>query len=206
MIIKSQKGRGNKLHILIDGEYCVTTDIDFWYDNFLPDGAEIDEEEWEDLLRKINYRKAFNKAVDFLSRRDHSENELRKKLFRTADPDSIDKAIEKMHEFGYVDDEKFARNYLTHLLDVKMFSLNRAKQELRTKGIDNELISQVIEEAEVDGVEQVTQLLKTKYSKKISDEVSKRRTINALLRLGYNYSDIKSGFNRIECEIDANEE
>lgn len=206
MIITAQKGRGKKLHILIDDEYFVTTDIDFWYDNFVPNGTEISDDDWEKLLHKINYRKAYNKAVDSLSRRDYSENELRQKLLKTADTKSVDKAIERMKEFGYIDDEKFAINYSKHLLEVKMFSVGRTKQELRRKGVDREIIDLVLSETEIDSVDQVVQLLQTKYSRKISDEVSKRRTINALMRLGYGYSDIKSGFYRIECEIDTNED
>lgn len=206
MIITAQKGRGKKLHILIDGEYSVTTDIDFWYDNYIPSGTEITDNDWEILLHKINYRKAYNKAVDFLSRRDYAENELFQKLMKTADDESVRKAIEKMKEFGYIDDEKFALNYSKHLLQTKMFSVGRTRQELRRKGIDRELIDLVLSETEVDSVEQIVQLLQTKYSRKISDELSKKRTINALIRLGYGYSDIKSAFYRIECEIDANED
>lgn len=29
MVIKSQKGRGKKIHILLDSEYQITTDVDF---------------------------------------------------------------------------------------------------------------------------------------------------------------------------------
>ena len=45
MIITHSKGRGKKVHILIDGEYQITTDIDFWAENFYKDGEDISEEE-----------------------------------------------------------------------------------------------------------------------------------------------------------------
>lgn len=45
MIIKHQRGRGNKVHILLDDEYAVTTDINFWLDHYIADGSEIDEDE-----------------------------------------------------------------------------------------------------------------------------------------------------------------
>ena len=111
MIIKAQKGRGSKIHLLLDDEYQITTDVNFWAENFIKDGTDITDEEWNTLVVKINYRKAFNKCADFLSRRDHSVKELREKLLRTVNEASADKAIERFEELGYLDDEKFARNY-----------------------------------------------------------------------------------------------
>ena len=82
MILKAQRGRGKKIHILLDDEYVITTDVDYWAEIFIPDGTDIDDEEWQALFEKINYRKAFNKCADLLSRRDHSIKELRDKLLR----------------------------------------------------------------------------------------------------------------------------
>ena len=82
MIIKAQKGRGSKIHLLLDDEYRITTDVDFWAENFIKDGTDIDDEEWENLVTKINYRKSFNKCADLLSRRDHSVKELKEKLLQ----------------------------------------------------------------------------------------------------------------------------
>ncbi len=108
MILKAQRGRGSKVHLLLDDEYVITTDVDFWAENYIVDGSEIDETEWNELVEKINYKKAFNKCADLLSRRDHSVKELRDKLLRTVDKTSAEKAINKFLELGYLDDEKFA--------------------------------------------------------------------------------------------------
>ena len=121
MIIKAQKGRGSKIHLLLDDEYRITTDVDFWAENFIKDGTDIDDEEWENLVTKINYRKSFNKCADLLSRRDHSVKELKEKLLRTVDEASADKAIERFLELGYLDDEKFAKALAKHLYEVKNY-------------------------------------------------------------------------------------
>ena len=96
MIISHTKGRGKKIHLLIDNEYKITTDIDFWAEHYIKDGTEIDEDEWEELVESINYRKAVNKCYDLLSRRDHSVKELKTKLLRTVDENSAEKAINRM--------------------------------------------------------------------------------------------------------------
>ncbi|MDE6723609.1 MAG: recombination regulator RecX, partial [Eubacterium sp.] len=153
MIIKAQKGRGSKIHLLLDDEYQITTDVNFWAENYIKDGTDISDDEWINLVDKINYRKAFNKCADFLSRRDHSVKELREKLLRTVDEVSADKAIERFEELGYLDDEKFARNYAEHLFNNKNYSNNHVKQELYKKGISRDIVAQIIEDSEIDSVE-----------------------------------------------------
>ena len=43
-------------------------------------------------------------------------------------------------------------------------------------------------------------LLNTKYKSKLSDEKNINRTINALLRMGYSYSDIRKALGQVQCE------
>ena len=200
MIIKAQKGRGSKIHLLLDDEYRITTDVNFWAENYIKDGTDITDEEWNILVDKINYRKAFNKCADFLSRRDHSVHELREKLLRTVDEASADKAIERFEELGYLDDEKFARNYAEHLFKNKNYSDNHVKQELYKKGISRNIIFQIIEDSEIDSVENIITIINKKYYSKLNAENGKEKIIAALMRKGFSYGDIKSAFNRIENE------
>ena len=76
MIITAQKGKANKIHISINGEYKLTVDADFWFSSGYVSGDEIDEEQYKALADKIAKRRCFNRALNILSRRDHSEKEL----------------------------------------------------------------------------------------------------------------------------------
>lgn len=119
MRLTHQLGRGTKVHLLLDDEYQITTSTTFWAEHYLPDGTEISEDDWQRLVQQINERKALNKAVELLSHRDHSAKELRDKLLRTADSDAADKAVAKMLDAGYLDDEKYARRLVRHLIEDK---------------------------------------------------------------------------------------
>ena len=44
MIISHNHGRGKKIHLLLDDEYIITTDEDFWAENYIKDGTDIDVE------------------------------------------------------------------------------------------------------------------------------------------------------------------
>lgn len=199
MIISSQKGRGTKIHLLIDGEYKITTDIEFWSINSVADGTDLSEEEWEELVSAVNYRKAFNKCADYLSRRSHSEKELLDKLIKGGvDRDSAVKAIERFKELGYINDRDFAFEYTEYLLNSKRYSLNRVKQELFYKGISKDIISEAIDGIETDQAQTVINIINKSYVRKLNEEGGREKVIAALMRRGFSYSDIKEAFNRLE--------
>lgn len=200
MKISHTKGRGKKIHLLLDDEYQITTDIDFWAEHYFKDGTEITQEEWESLTDSIYYKKAVDKCYDLLSRRDHSVKELKTKLLRTVDEKNADKAIEKMLELGYLDDEKYARNLVKYLAQTRNMSKNHIKQEMFKRGIPNEIIILVMEDYEFDNVSCVVDLILTKYRNKLNNEDGNKKVIASLMRKGFSYSDIKNAFYRIENE------
>lgn len=200
MKISHTKGRGKKIHLLLDDEYQITTDIDFWAEHYFKDGTEITQEEWESLTNSIYYKKAVDKCYDLLSRRDHSVKELKTKLLRTVDEKNADKAIEKMLELGYLDDEKYARNLVKYLAQTRNMSKNHIKQEMFKRGIPNEIIILVMEDYEFDNVSCVVDLILTKYRNKLNNEDGNKKVIASLMRKGFSYSDIKNAFYRIENE------
>lgn len=201
MIIKHQRGRGNKVHLLLDDEYTVTTDINFWLNHYIADGTEITEDEWQELLVAINYKKALNKCADLLSRREHSVKELRTKLLRTVDPVSADKAINRYLEAGYLDDNHFCESLVEYLYNVKKYSTNHVRQECYKRGLSSEIINDVLDNYEVDNVETIVTLITNKYLSKLEQERGKEKVTASLQRKGFSYSDIKTAFYRLENEI-----
>lgn len=197
MVIKHQKGRGNKVHILLDDEYAITTDINFWLDHYIADGTEIDEDEWQKLVEGINYKKALNKCADLLSRRDHSVKELRTKLLRTVDADSADKAIKRYLESGYLDDERYCENLIEYLLNEKKYSVHHVKQECFKRGLDSSMVSDVLSGYDLDMVGVITELIQSKYLSKLEQEGGRQKVIASLQRKGFSYYDIESALNRL---------
>lgn len=198
MIIKHQRGRGNKVHLLLDDEYVITTDINFWLDHYIADGTEIDEEQWQELVEGINYKKALNKCADLLSRREHSVKELRTKLLRTVDEVSADKAINRYLEAGYLDDEHFCESLVEYLFNVKKYSTAHVRQECYKRGVDSDIIRRVIDDFEIDNTDTIVELITKKYVSKLEQENGREKVIAALQRKGFSYSDIKSAFYRLE--------
>ena len=197
MIIKAQKGRGKKIHILIDDEYRLTVSQDFWFGQSILSGDEITDEEFAAFEEAASSNRALTRAVGILSNRDHCAKELERKVARTNDPEYAHEAVERLKELGYLDDERYARNLAEELYERRHMSPKRIEQELILRGVDRETASICAQELEGDERARILELLNTKFKGKFSDEKSKRRTFNALLRLGYSSSDIFSAMREI---------
>ncbi|MBR5203253.1 MAG: RecX family transcriptional regulator [Clostridia bacterium] len=205
MKLTIKEGNAKKIHIYIDEEYRATVDSDYWYSEKFRNYKEINEEELTELLNAVSFRRAYNKGLDFLSRRPFGTKELIKKLCEKGhEKECAEKACERLLELGLLDDEDYARILANDLLERKNYSVKRIKQELSFRGIDRDIIENTVDLLDNDPVPRIIILIKKKYINKINDEKGRRRTVDALMRLGYSYSDIKTALNTI-TEFDEDE-
>ncbi len=204
MIIKSKAGNGNKIHVYIDDQYTLTVYDDYWHQNGFRDGEEITEEELASLKEEAGFRLAYEKGLDYLTRRAYAKKELHFKLKQKYGDTAAERAIERLLYFGYLNDEEFAIAYSDYLYNVKKFDLKRISMELKLKGIDREIAENVLKSLDNEPIQRIIEMLSKKYSDGFKDEKSKRRFVNKLQRMGYSYRDINSAFS--ECEIDVADE
>lgn len=194
------------MHLFIDDEYNFTVTADFWFSSAFHSGDAVSEEELKQFKAKAEDRKAFNKALNIICRRDHSERELAEKLSKTVDKASAAAAVKKAAELGLVNDESFAVKYAQELFSRKGFSPARIRMELLRKGISRELADRVADGIEFNPQERIAELLSSRFVRQIADEKGRERTCNALARLGYNYSDIRSAMREIDIELPSDED
>lgn len=215
MKLTAKAGKGEKIHLSLDGEYIATVNADYWFTCGIKSGSEVSPEQLEELLRESARRKMMNKALDLLSMRDYSRRELSDKLVTKAWEKKEQKDMDlgslkqqasdicdRLEELGLLNEERFARSYVDELIRRKHLSKSGLKTALIQKGVQRDIIETVLEEVEVDPVEQVRELLATKFKNRdLSDEKQKTRTVNALLRLGYRYNEINAAMDhRLEEE------
>ena len=206
MKLTAKPGKGEKIHLSVDGEYIATVNADYWFTCGLKNDSDITPEQLEALLAESARRKMMNKALDLLSMRDYSRKELSDKLVTKAwekreqkDMDlnalkqQASDICDRLEELGLLNEERFARSYTEELLRRKHLSRNGLRTALIQKGVARDTIDLVLEDVDADPVEQIRELLSTKFKNRdLTDEKQKTRTVNALLRLGYRYSEIRS--------------
>ena len=211
MKLTAKAGKGEKIHLSLDGEYIATVNADYWFTCGIKSGSEVTPQQLEELLAESARRKMMNKALDLLPMRDYSRRELSDKLVTKAWEKKEQKDMDlgslkqqasdicdRLEELGLLNEERFARSYVDELLRRKHLSKSGLKTALIQKGVQRDIIETVLEEVEVDPVEQVRELLATKFKNRdLSDEKQKTRTVNALLRLGYRYGEINAAMDGI---------
>ena len=204
MKLTAKPGKGEKIHLSLDGEYIATVNADYWFTCGIKSGSEVTPEQLEELLTESARRKMMNKALDLLSLRDYSRRELSDKLVTKAWEKKEQKDMDlgslkqqasdicdRLEELGLLNEERFARSYVDELIRRKHLSRSGLRTALIQKGVQRDIIETVLEEVDVDPVEQIRELLATKFkTRDLTDEKQKTRTVNALLRLGYRYNEI----------------
>ena len=162
-------------------------------------GAALEQVKGADILRKAKKR-----GLYLLGEKSMCRGELLSKLKRTYGSDIAEEAVEYIDGLGYINDEEYAPKLAEYLLHRKRWGVRRARQDMIMRGLDRELVENVLadfSEEELD--EELTALIEKKYYAKIESYDDRRRTIAALMRRGYDYSAIKRC---IEAVIDGSED
>ena len=195
MIVTAVEPRRKSFSALyIDGEYAMKLDTQTLFENHITAGVELSDEDLRGLIELSDTRRAKEKAMWLISYRDHSSKELFDKLRKDYSEDAANKALERMQELRLIDDESFARRYASEL-HSKHQSPSTIRYKLTQKGIDKDFADEIIESLEIDPKAEIEALIQKKYARALSDEKGVRRTVAALQRAGYRYSDIKSVLN-----------
>ena len=200
--------RKGLVQLYLDGEEAVKLDREVFLRAGLRPGDQISDEELHQLILDSDARRAKEKALYLLEHRHHSKRELTEKIARTAASwEAAEAAAGQMEELGLVDDQAYARDRAREMFLRKRWGPLRVKQELRRKGIDGELIEELLEEyrqRDEGGLvaENVRAVLETKYSGWREDEKQRRRAFAALQRRGYSYEEIREGMAWDEFEAE----
>ncbi len=157
----------------------------------LRNGTSLSEDALSQVVYANDYRKAKERALYLLEYRDHSYKELFTKLKKNYSEEVCNDVMNKMLELSLIDDAKYAQMYARHLFEVKRMGKYRAKFEMQKKGIDKELIDEMIFKYENSTQSRLYELVEKKYARYLCDEKGIKKVTSALSRQGYSYSDIR---------------
>lgn len=157
----------------------------------LEENMEISDSIFDEIYRGILGKRVKKRAMFLLEKMDRSKQQLKDKLKTNDYPQElIEEAVIYVEKFGYLDDKRFAENYIEFRQNNK--SRTRLKMELIQKGIDKSIIEEAMdmsyESNEVDMIKQI--LTKKRFYEEEMDSDKKRKLYQSLLRKGFKNSDI----------------
>ena len=192
--IKGQQHDRERVNVFVDGEYAFAVTAEMAVLEGLRIGQPITPARIAELQAKDEQSKAVNSALLLLTTRPRSIKEIRTRLKQKGySAPAIDAAIEKAEGWNYVDDEAFARFWVENREANRPRGRRLLEQELRDKGVDREIVRNVIDEAGINEIEAATELARSKLRSyaKLEPEVARRRLAGFLVRKGYNFDVVK---------------
>ncbi|WP_372735208.1 regulatory protein RecX [Nocardioides sp.] len=127
--------------------------------------------------------------LDQLTGRARSRHELSDKLASRGVPEPVATALlDRFEAVGLIDDAAFARAWVTQRQETKGLSRRVLAQELRRKGVEDEVAREALDEidpaAEVQAAHDLVRR-KMRSMQRLDDQVATRRLAGMLARKGY---------------------
>ena len=194
----SQRVQGRWLAVMEDGSILRIGEgevIDF----ALYAGKELEDEEANCLVRSARRTGLGQKAMDLLTRRPMSRQELERRLKEwEADEEETAAICDRMERLGFLDDEQYARQVVRHY-SARGCGQRRLRDELYRRGVPRELWEQALEQAQ-DPAAAIDAFLEKKL-KGSRDPGELKKASDALARRGFRWSEISEGLRR--CGVDV---
>ena len=145
-------------------------------------------------LEENQRKKILEKAYGYLARRNHSEEELKSKLLKKFPQKlPVEKVITHLKKLDYLDDEKFAQEWIEYRLSAKPRGRIVIKRELRIKGVNEGLVEKTLNLVYNRDREkkELVRLLGQRADKYPRTRKGKNQLISYLLHRGFLWEDIK---------------
>ena len=141
------------------------------------------------------YKAIYNKALDIISRREHSQKELTDKLLKKYDiPEPVNLVIDNLIDKNLLNDFRFSQTYVV-ARKRKGFGPKKIGYELVSRGINENTASEAID-AEGGWNEAALKAFNKKFKAGISEDFKEQSKQKIFLQnRGFSFQEIDSVFN-----------
>ena len=163
-------------------------------------GRELDDEELKRLYSAAGAMSAKMRAVRIVSASNVSKRDLQRRLVQKGeDPEDSAAAVKWMEDMDILDDRKTAEAIVRSCVN-KGYGMARAKQALYEKQIPKHYWDEALEDYP-DQREAILTFLQNRLDDS-RDPRQQRRAVDALIRRGHSYSDIRRALQELSMDSD----
>ena len=196
--ITPQQKDKTRCNIEIDGKFYCGMKLDTVLANGLKAGMSVDTNFLSRLQLESEKLTALDKALRHISVSMKTEKEIRTFLKKKGYLEEVqDYVLEKMKDYGYVDDETYAQSYIEGASKRKGSRL--IQLELRQKGVDGQIIDSALSSLE-DETESAKRCLEKYMRGKNFDQVTLQKAYRNLLSKGFDYDTCKQAIESLKNE------
>lgn len=199
--IEQCKRNKERVNIYIDEEFAFAIYMELVYRFNLKVNEEVDKEKLTEIAKVENLSKCKDSALKTIERSYKTEKEIRDKLLnKEFDEETVEKTINFLKEYTFIDDLKFTKMYVKDRIRTQ--GRNKIKYALIQKGVNKYLVDEVLEELDRNDEEERALLIcEKKYlsiCKREEDDFKiKNKLIRYMLGRGYEYEVARNVVSKI---------
>ena len=205
-ITSTEKRNKNKdiIAVYIDNCYSFTISEENFISLNLYDDRDMTIEEINNIKNNINYKSAKNEAIKYISYKFRSRKEVFAKLSEEGyEKGIIEKVLDELTAMGYINDKIYTQKYIFDRSKLKPKSSKLLKHELRLKGIDSDIINEVMMDYEVDDNIVAEGLARKKFGKyDMTEEKIVKKIYSFLKHRGFDHDVISRAINELGNNIE----
>lgn len=155
-------------------------------------------------------RRTFQHAVKLLSSKARSIAELRERLLeRRTDSATVEAVIERLREYGYLDDERYAHSYASVKIRQRSVGRARLERDLLFKKVSSDVAAAALDQVFSETTE--AELLERAVEKRVrlrgrpKTRIEAKSLFDHLLRLGFPYELVSERVRAIASSLDDDE-
>jgi len=139
------------------------------------------------------------RALRYLARREYTRRELEKKLSsHESSLQLISKLLDQLEQNGYLSNERYAEQ-VTQMRRPK-FGSQRIVHELKTKGVDEHLITGILPDLKATDLETARHIWKKKFGTPPCDLKERSKQIRFMINRGFSLDTINTILSQAEKE------
>jgi len=191
--IKPQRN-GKRVNVYLDDRFGFGLDLENYVKLGLRVEQELTENEIEKIVRETSFAKVLERLLSFCMLRPRSEKEIESWLWRKKVHVSMQKKLKgKLRKYDLIGDRKFAKWWVEQRLQFKFKSKKELEYELRSKGIDSNLIKEVMDTVNPSDERTARELLIKNMRKweKLPEWEKKKKMWEYLGRKGFGWEVVK---------------
>ena len=125
-----------------------------------------------------------DRALRFLSQREHSRLELQRKLApHETEPGQLAQTLDELQKRGFISEERVVES-VVHRRAGKL-GMARVKQELAAKGLSGEAVDQALDQLRSTELERAREVWRKKFGSPAADAKERARQIRFLITRGF---------------------
>ena len=197
--VKPQKNN-KRVNVYLDDKFGFGIDLENFVKLGLKVEQELTEKEVEVIIKKAEFQKTLDKLLRFSTVRPRSQKEIKGWLKRKKVHESIHKELfNRLNRLELVDDKQFAAWWISQRQEFRPKGRKVLDYELRAKGVDRQVVREVLEETVIDEEKIAGQLLeKRAYRFKGLPRLEARQKMSQFLaRKGLGWEVIEKAVSKV---------